>query len=190
MKTTIKNLMLAMVFIAGMNVFAADFNVAVKEGYTLLVSLEQVGASSNVLLRDDQGVLLYNKELKNQVETLDLKNLPHGTYTLYMENDVIFEKTLIIKNADGLSVFADAEGTVFKPSFKKINNTLRMSLTNPAHKTVTFKIYDNKGAEVASTQSEDFIIKKTFEFANDKKGDYLVKTYVGDHSFSKSISMN
>lgn len=41
MKTTIKNLMLAFVLIASLNMYAADFNVSIKEGYTVTVSLEK-----------------------------------------------------------------------------------------------------------------------------------------------------
>ncbi|MGB3774855.1 MAG: hypothetical protein WA951_06325 [Leeuwenhoekiella sp.] len=190
MKTTIKNLTLAIALIAGLNMYAADFNVAVKEGYTLSVSLEQVGSTSNMLLRDAQGVVLYNKELDNNVETLDLKNLPNGNYMLYMENEVIFEKTLIIKSPEGLSVFADAEGTVFKPSFKKVDNVLRMSLTNPTYSKVTFKIYNADGVEVATAEGDGFVIKKSFEFKKEKFGNYVVKTLIGDHSFSRTISMN
>ena len=190
MKTTIKNLMLAFVFIAGFNMYAADFNVSVKEGYTLTVSLEQVGSTSNILLKDDQGVLLYSKQLSNKVETLDLKNLPDGTYSLLMENDMVLEKTMIVKNAEGLSVFKDAEGTIFKPSFKKVGQFLRMSLTNPSKAKVNFEVYDATGLQVASTKGEGYVIKKSFDFKKGKSGDYVVKTTVGTHSFSKTISMN
>ncbi|HEA29029.1 MAG TPA: hypothetical protein ENH91_03385 [Leeuwenhoekiella sp.] len=190
MKTTIKNLMLAVVLITGLNMYAADFNVAVKEGYTLTVSLEQVEASSNILLQDDQGVLLYSRELNNKVETLNLKNLPNGVYTLFMENDMIFEKTMIIKGDEGLSIFGDAEGTIFKPSFKKVDSMLRMSLTNPSNQKVLFTVYDEDGLQVASTEGEGYVIKKSFDFNKSKSGAYVVKTTIGDHSFSKRISMN
>ena len=190
MKTTIKNLMLAFVLIAGLNTYATDFNVAVKEGYTLTVSLEQAGSNSNILLKDDQGVLLYSKQLNNKVETLDLKNLPNGTYSLFMESDMVFEKTIIAKNDEGLSIFGDAQGTVFKPSFKKVDQVLRMSLTNPSNAKVNFKVYDANGLQVASTEGEGYIIKKSFDFNKGKSGDYVVKTTVGKQSFSKTISMN
>jgi Tfp pilus assembly PilM family ATPase len=190
MKTTIKNLMLAFVLIAGLNTYAADFNVALKEGFTLTVSLDQVGSDSTILLKDDQGVLLYSKELNNKEETLDLKNLPNGTYSLLMENDLVFEKTMIVKNTKGLSIFNDAEGTVFKPSFKKVDQMLRMSLTNPTSEKVNFTVYDANGLQVASAEGKGYVIKKSFDFNNGKSGNYVIKTTVGTHSFSKTISMN
>lgn len=190
MKTTIKNLMLAFVLTAGLNMYAADFNVAVKEGYTLTVSLEQMGTGSTILLRDDQGVLLYSKQFNNTAETLDLKNLPNGTYTLLMENEMIFEKTVIVKNKEGLSVFADAEGTVFKPSFKKVDQILRISLTNPSKEKVNFTVYDTNGLQVAFAEGKGYVIKKVFDFNKGKAGDYVIRTTVGTHSFSTTISMN
>lgn len=66
---------------------------------------------------------------------------------------MVFEKTMIVKNKEGLSVFADAEGTVFKPSFKKVEQVLRMSLTNPFNAKVNFKVYDANG-QVASAEGK------------------------------------
>lgn len=190
MKTTIRNFALSLFLMVGLNAVAAEFDVSVKKGYNLTVTAENMAAETSIFLRDAQGFLLYSQELNNASKVISFENLPDGIYVLYMENELMSEKTRIVKNNAGLAVETAREGIVFKPSFKVVGKKVRMSLTNPAQDKVLFKVYDSKGIEVASVSSEDLVIKKSFDFEAGKSGVYTFVTKVQDQSFSKELSVN
>lgn len=190
MKTTIRNFALSLFLMLGLQAGAAEFDVSVKKGYSLTVTVENMAADTNIFLRDTQGQLLYSHVLSNASKVLSFENLPNGMYELSMENELISEKTRIIKDNSGLIVEEDKEGMVFKPSFKVVGKKVRMSLTNPAEEEVTFKVLDNNGVQVASISSDELVIKRSFDFAKGKPGLYTVVTKIKDQSFSKKLNLN
>lgn len=190
MKTIIRNTALILFLTLGLQTQAAEFAVSVKTGYTIKVSADNLSSNATIYLRDLHGVLLYSQELDKRSKTISFENLPDGMYTLLMENDLMYETTRIIKNNSGLSVEDVKDGMVFKPSFKVADKKVRISLTNPTKQEVLFKVYDNKGIQVASVTSNDLVIKRSFDFEGGKPGAYTFVTELKEQSFSKEISVN
>lgn len=190
MRKLLKNSLLLMALITGVNFYAADrVEVSVNEEQTLIIELDDV---STISLKDASGFILFKDSpaldgiYKKQI---DFSRIPAGTYFLNTENLNGFYTTVIEKSDKGISILDKTAAVVFKPIYKVENNHVKFFLTNPAENYATLSVYDAKGEMVGEIKEKSYIVNKTLDFSKMPKGEYTFKVSVSGEVFTEKLSI-
>ena len=190
MKTLIKKTVFILTIALGLNMSAADFKVSVNKDNTVTISLDKLDTDTSITLKDYKGNMIYNGTFNKQTQHLNLQELPDGMYFIVVDDTYKVEESTIVKENNSLKIMSEEKIIVFKPSFKVKGKFVRMSLTNPEQKMATFTVYNEQGTVVGKATGKDLVIKKTFDFSKGKYSDFVIETQIGDHRFTKMLSVN
>ncbi|MBZ9728974.1 T9SS type A sorting domain-containing protein [Salegentibacter sp. JZCK2] len=190
MKKLLKNSLLTVALVAGLNLYAADrVEVSVNEGQTLIVELEDV---STVSLRDASGFILFKDSPAldgDYKKKINFSRIPEGTYFLNTE-DLNGVYTMVIKKTfNGISIEEETATVVFKPIYRLESNKVRFFLTNPSKTNATLRVLDAKGELVGEVKDKAYTVNKTLDFSKMPKGEYIFKLSVSGEVFTEKLSI-
>ena len=191
MQKTMKTIVVTLLLVLGYNnaQAAKNFDVAVAKNQILMVELNDAQEGDMLTLLDVDGKVLFKEEqLGNKFQkSLSLELLSEGTYYLHLEDaNTIYTKEIVKENSSVI-VKKDSQ-IIFKPTFKQVENQVKLSFTNPSKENTQIYIYDAKGNIVTALENNDLVLKKTFDFSNVPAGDYMIAVLTDSRSFYKSVS--
>ena len=190
MRKLLKNSLLTVAFVTGLNLYAADrVEVSVNEGQTLIVDLDEV---RTVSLEDALGFILFKDSPAldgNYRKKIDFSRIPAGTYFLNTEDLNGVYTTVIKKSTKGISIEDKTAAVVFKPIYKVESKTVKFFLTNPAKTNATLRVYDAFGELVGEVKEKDYTVNKTLDFSKMPKGEYTFKLSVSGKVFTEKLSI-
>ncbi|MDR5590132.1 hypothetical protein [Christiangramia sp. SM2212] len=193
MKNTIKNLMMALLFMVVINGKAADgVDLKVNDQQSLVVEVKKVETGSVLSLINSNGEVLYKDRFlneKNFSKVIDFKTLPDGKYLLIMDKEFIKSTSVIIKKDDLVNIIHESYSTIFKPCLKIKKDQVSFYLVNPSEKYIEVEIFDKQGETVGNLKSRDSVVKKTFDFSRVNPGDYTFKIYTKAEKFTETITI-
>lgn len=192
-----KKLLNILIVVAGLTVgYGAntvdDLGLIVKEDNILLIQVDNVQKGDLVYFSDEVGEVLFKHKpaLGDAYTTsLDLQNLPAGTYYLNIDKQYFTLTTRIEKTAGGLRIEDESPKTFFKPRFKVDEKLVKVFLTNPAETRTVIKVYDSKGTLVTTIKDKEESISKTLNFSNVPPGEYKIIVQAGRSAFSKIVQI-
>ncbi len=191
MKSAIKKTVFALAIALSLNLHAkTELKVSANNDNTVTITLEKAPSETSLTLKDFHGTVMYQGMFDQKTRNLNLKELPNGKYYIFVEDAYKVESSMVVKDARGLKMITSKNDMIFKPSFKVSGKSVRMSMTNPEEKEVYFNVYDPNGIKVASVTGTELVIKKTFDFSKGQNGNYMIETRMGDHTFTKTMSVN
>ncbi|MEH6659201.1 hypothetical protein [Leeuwenhoekiella marinoflava] len=193
MKTSIKTLVLALIFTFSLNASAADgIAVTVNENFMVQVEYTNAIEGAQIYLEDVDGERLYTEyagTVANDTKTLSLEELPVGKYYLIYEDDYAKSYTTIKKEFKGLDIVKDESKTVFKPNYRVQDNIVMISFTNPKEVKTTTRVYDESGSIIESLSDHNLVVKQALNFQELPAGNYRIGVSVGKDYFSKQIEI-
>ena len=190
MQRKMKTLVFTLLLIIGYNVQAAkNFDVAVDENQNLRVELNDVQDGDMLTLIDVEGKVLYKElHLSNKFnKSLSLEEVPNGTYFLHLEDDNTIYAREILKTGNTVEIKNESQ-IIFKPTFKQVDNQVKLSFTNPNKANILLYVYDNEGNIVTAIENSDLVVKKTFDFSAVPAGDYMLAVFSGDRSYYRTVT--
>ncbi|MBO2545244.1 MULTISPECIES: T9SS type A sorting domain-containing protein [Salegentibacter] len=190
MKKLLKNSLLLVVLVTGINMYAADrVEVSVDKGQTLIVELDNV---STVSLEDASGFILFKDSPAldgNYKKQIDFSRIPAGTYFLNTEDLNGIYTTEIKKSSTGISIEDKTAAVVFKPIYRVESKKVKFFLTNPAETNATLKVYDATGKLVGEVKGKGYTMNKTLDFSKMPKGEYTFTLNVADKTVTEKLSI-
>ncbi|MGJ5642916.1 hypothetical protein [Formosa sp. S-31] len=201
MKKVLKLSLGLLVMITSMTTSYAD-NVATKGDekgkMEVTLTLENVKAGQQVLIKDVSGVTIYKEAIQEAGlyhNTFDLKALPEGDY--YFEHLKDFQIKLIpftVKN-ETVTVNKANEKVFFKPALRKENNMLYLTQLALDKKDLKVSIYysNNFNAEdelvLSETIRDTVNIERIYGLSANKKGEYKVVLSTNGEEFVEYVKL-
>lgn len=142
-----------------------------------IVDMEEIVLLSHALDTRDQDAIKIN-----------MKNLPDGIYSVFVENEIKrIENKVIIKN-DLLLVDAEYEHISYKPVFRQTENYFDLSWMQLGGEIaeITINNYENNPV-FTETVEHDGIIQRRYDISKLEKGNYVFNIESQGASFAKTI---
>jgi len=190
MKKILKNSLLLVALMTGINFYAADrVEVSVNEAQTLIVELDEIRTIS---LKDASGFILFKDSPAldgHYSKQIDFSRIPTGTYFLNTEDLNGIYTTVIKKSSNGINIADKTAAVVFKPIYKVESNEVKFFLTNPSKRNATLKVYDPNGELVGEVKERTYTVNKTLDFSKMPKGEYTFRLSVSGEVFTEKLSI-
>lgn len=190
MKKLLKNSLLLVALVTGLNLYAADrVEVSVDEGQTLIIELDDI---RTVSLEDASGFILFKDSPAldgNYKKRIDFSRIQAGTYFLNTEDLNGVYTTVIKKSLTGISIEEKTTEVVFKPIYKVESKEVKFFLTNPAETNATLRVYDASGELIGEIKDKGYTVNRTLDFSKMPKGEYTFKVNVSGEVFTEKLSI-
>lgn len=194
MKNRIKLMLVALVLSFSINAKASDgWEVTVDSSQTLVVEINKNLQKASLTIQDEQGNIFFKDGLMDTMsyrKSLNLKELPEGTYYVKFENGYNIFTEVVVKSQEGLQLKEGTRKVLFKPSFRLDEKKLRVLFTNPEEKFTRLEICDASGEIVGLVKSSSATIQKTLDFSQVPAGNYFVRIKSGDETFKNEFYIN
>lgn len=161
----------------------------IEGGQILVVEFGNMEKGTFLLFQDEQGEVLYKDNLitdKPYRASLDLGNLPKGTYHLNVEREFAILNSVITKSEEGLKITKNSE-IVLKPRFKVEDDKVFILLRNPEKVKTQLKVYDTSGILVGNCGGKKQVFTRTLDFSKMPAGKYTVSIQQGKRNFTRTL---
>ncbi|MFY0593518.1 hypothetical protein [Roseivirga sp.] len=152
---------------------------------------ESVSGNTQIKLKDQNGLTLYNTQAKEGLEfakRFDLKSLEAGDYTIEIENDMSFTATPVSINIDSAWIKAQDQVTILKPVLRQSGEKLDIILPSDDCGDVIVTIFDGNFKKLASENFNGEALKR-FDLSRLSQGSYTVKMTTKGRNFVQSVSV-
>lgn len=180
MKKVIKNSLLMLALFTTMYAYSGEVitfsNHSIKG--SVLVKIDQVEKGTQLLIKDLEGVSLYNENIIEDGafnKTFDLSTLPDAEYYFEISTeDVIKTIPFSISNSD-VAFNQGAEKSIYKPKILIEDNFVYVSNTSSVGQDMGVEVF-YEGYDLAFDESFSGAesINRTYDFSNSLKGTYTI----------------
>ena len=153
-----------------------------------IASLRSTAQKQKVILKDLEGVTLYNETVNTSIipkKFYNLDELPSGDYVFEVHEDakVLLKPFKIIKD----EIILKKETTIFKPTIIFKDNIASINLLT-LNKSAQITIIDAVGEELYSEKLVNISsFGKRFDFNTIEKGTYNINTFIAGQNFTQTI---
>ena len=122
-----------------------DLRIISSNNYSFIIQLSDIKYDAKCLLLNQQGVVLYQEDIASAEifqRSLNLMELPDGTYELQIEDDYKTETTSLTKINGKVSAANQMKTTSFKPQIMLKDTQLNISLLALNNEKLTVSILD------------------------------------------------
>ncbi|MCG6186548.1 T9SS type A sorting domain-containing protein [Maribellus maritimus] len=150
--------------------------VALDDSKTLIAAETDPGVSSEILIEDQRGRMVYYKLSKASPEyksVFDFSKLEDGTYTVKIKSGKV-SATRVMEVNDGKVVVSAAIKTRIDPYFSCDDRILKVSYLNFDKNDISLLIYKGSQLVFQSGLGTEFNVQKGFNVSNLIRGDYHV----------------
>ena len=107
-----------------------DLRIISSNSYVFIIQLSDIKYDTQCLLLNQQGVVIYKEDIASADSyrrSLNLMELPDGTYELKIEDDYKIETITLIKNNGKVAAANQVKTIAFKPQIVLKDRYLRLS---------------------------------------------------------------
>lgn len=142
----------------------------------------------NVIIKDIDGATLLSENLNTNKtgRVYNLKNLPAGTYSIEMSDDLRITTQAFTLNKDAV-VIDKAVETFYKPVFVSSDNTVDLNLMNLGN-NVSIKITDRQNNTYLDQKEQETSINKRFDVSSLPAGTYTMSINMDGRTFSHDFT--
>ncbi|PQJ69152.1 hypothetical protein BTO14_14085 [Polaribacter butkevichii] len=159
---------------------------------TVKVEFTNVKKGQTLSIKNNQGVTVYNNEIKNSgtySKTFDFSALEDGIYAAELNKDFeIVIKQFYVKN--GLVTFLNNKNEkVFKPVVRAEKHLLYVSKINFNNQPLKIVIYYKNEAILSETIEGEKFLKRVYKLSENEAGNYKVIISTNDRSYAKDFTI-
>jgi hypothetical protein len=171
-----------------------DLRILSSNNSSFIIQLSDIKYDTKCLLKNQQGVILYKEDIaRTQIfqRSLNLIELPDGTYELQIEDDYKTETTSLTKSNGKVMAANQIKITTFKPQIVLKDTQLNVSLLALNNEKLTVSILDeNQNIILEKKLSGSVNLGQSYDLSQLNAGDYTIQLYTNGKVYDKLITLN
>jgi hypothetical protein len=171
-----------------------DLRILSSNNSSFIIQLSDIKYDTKCLLKNQQGVILYKEDIaRAQIfqRSLNLIELPDGTYELQIEDDYKTETTNLTKSNGKVMATNQIKITTFKPQIVLKDTQLNVSLLALNNEKLTVSILDeNQNIILEKKLSGSVNLGQSYDLSQLNAGDYTIQLYTNGKVYDKLITLN
>ena len=171
-----------------------DLRILSSNNSSFIIQLSDIKYDTKCLLKNQQGVILYKEDIaRAQIfqRSLNLIELPDGTYELQIEDDYKTETTSLTESNGKVMAANQIKITTFKPQIVLKDTQLNVSLLALNNEKLTVSILDeNQNIILEKKLSGSVNLGQSYDLSQLNAGDYTIQLYTNGKVYDKLITLN
>jgi len=171
-----------------------DLRIISSNNYSFIIQLSDIKYNAKCLLLNQQGVVLYQEDIASAEifqRSLNLMELPDGTYELQIEDDYKTETTSLTKINGKVSAANQMKTTSFKPQIMLKDTQLNISLLALNNEKLTVSILDEDRNIISENNLSGSVnLVQAYDLSLLKSGHYTVQLYTNGKAYDRLITLN
>tara|TARA_B110000211_G_scaffold133883_1_gene153500 strand:- start:491 stop:1141 length:651 start_codon:yes stop_codon:yes gene_type:complete len=171
-----------------------DLRIISSNNYSFIIQLSDIKYNSKCLLLNQQGVVLYQEDIASAEifqRSLNLMELPDGTYELQIEDDYKTETTSLTKINGKVSAANQMKTTSFKPQIMLKDTQLNISLLALNNEKLTVSILDEDRNIISENNLSGSVnLVQAYDLSHLNPGHYTVQLYTNGKVYDRLITLN
>jgi|TARA_B110000046_G_scaffold89427_1_gene97456 hypothetical protein len=171
-----------------------DLRILSSNNYSFIIQLSDIKHNTKCLLLDQQGVILYKEDIASAEifqRTLNLMELPDGTYKLQIEDDYKTQTTSLTKSNGKVAAANQIKTTVFKPQITLKDTQLNVSLLALNNEKLTISIIDEDQNIISEKKLSGSInLGQSYDLSQLNSGQYTIQLYTNGKVYQRLITLN
>ena len=171
-----------------------DLRIISSNNYSFIIQLSDIKYDAKCLLLNQQGVVLYQEDIASAEifqRSLNLMELPDGTYELQIEDDYKTETTSLTKINGKVSAANQMKTTSFKPQIMLKDTQLNISLLALNNEKLTVSILDEDRNIISENNLSGSVnLVQAYDLSQLKPGHYTVQLYTNGKVYDRLITLN
>ena len=165
-----------------------------KEPNVTNVSFEKVKKGTVLLIKDEQGLVLYKEAI---VQTgkyskgFDLTTLPDGAYFFELESDMEIIVIPFEVASSEVSFKKEEKNTIYKPVVRVKDDMVFLSRISTEGAPMEYKIYyaDNSDLVLSEKFEKETHVKRVYDFSRAEKGDYVFVFRSNGRKYTRTVKI-
>ena len=171
-----------------------DLRIISSNNYSFIIQLSDIKYNAKCLLLNQQGVVLYQEDIASAEifqRSLNLMELPDGTYELQIEDDYKTESTSLTKINGKVSAANQMKTTSFKPQIILKDTHLNISLLALNNEKLTVSILDEDRNIISENNLSGSVnLGQAYDLSHLNPGHYTVQLYTNGKVYDRLITLN
>ena len=171
-----------------------DLKIIASSNYSFIIQLSDIKYDTKCLLKNQQGVILYQEDIARAEvfqRSLNLIELPDGTYELQIEDDYKTETTSLTKSNGKVMTANQIKITTFKPQIILKDTQLNVSLLALNNEKLTVSILDEDLNIISEKNLSGSVnLGQAYDLSQLNPGHYTVQLYTNGKVYDRMITLN
>ena len=171
-----------------------DLRIISSNSYVFIIQLSDIKYDTQCLLLNQQGVVIYKEDIASADSyrrSLNLMELPDGTYELKIEDDYKIETITLIKNNGKVTAANQVKTITFKPQIVLKDTQLNVSLLALNNEKLTISIIDENQNIISEKKlSGSMNLGQSYDLSQLNSGNYTIQLYTNGQVYDKLITLN
>lgn len=171
-----------------------DLKIIASSNYSFIIQLSDIKYDTKCLLKNQQGVILYQEDIARAEvfqRSLNLIELPDGTYELQIEDDYKTETTSLTKINGKVTATNQMKTTSFKPQIILKDTQLNVSLLALNNEKLTVSILDEDLNIISEKNLSGSVnLGQAYDLSQLNPGHYTVQLYTNGKVYDRMITLN
>ena len=171
-----------------------DLRIISSNSYVFIIQLSDIKYDTQCLLLNQQGVVIYKEDIASADSyrrSLNLRELPDGTYELKIEDDYKIETITLIKNNGKVAAANQVKTIAFKPQIVLKDTQLNVSLLALNNEKLTISIIDENQNIISEKKlSGSMNLGQSYDLSQLNSGNYTIQLYTNGQVYDKLITLN
>tara|TARA_B110000027_G_scaffold134009_1_gene164395 strand:- start:17 stop:676 length:660 start_codon:yes stop_codon:yes gene_type:complete len=171
-----------------------DLRIISSNSYVFIIQLSDIKYDTQCLLLNQQGVVIYKEDIASADSyrrSLNLMELPDGTYELKIEDDYKIETITLIKNNGKVAAANQVKTIAFKPQIVLKDTQLNVSLLALNNEKLTISIIDENQNIISEKKlSGSMNLGQSYDLSQLNSGNYTIQLYTNGQVYDKLITLN
>ena len=171
-----------------------DLRILSSNNSSFIIQLSDIKYDTKCLLKNQQGVILYKEDIaRAQIfqRSLNLIELPDGTYELQIEDDYKTETTSLTKSNGKVMTANQIKITTFKPQIVLKDTQINVSLLALNNEKLTVSILDENQNIISEKKLSGSInLGQSYDLSQLNAGNYTIQLYTNGKVYDKLITLN
>lgn len=171
-----------------------DLRILSSNNSSFIIQLSDIKYDTKCLLKNQQGVILYKEDIaRAQIfqRSLNLIELPDGTYELQIEDDYKTETTSLTKSNGKVMTANQIKITTFKPQIVLKDTQLNVSLLALNNEKLTVSILDEDRNIISENNLSGSVnLVQAYDLSHLNPGHYTVQLYTNGKVYDRLITLN
>ena len=196
MKNLARKSLVVLGLMMSLTTFANNAEISFNENEKKVtnVHFKNVEQGSSLVIRDMNGLVLYHEMIQKTgtySKGFDLSALPDGDYFFELDSELRFKVMPFNVNETEVVFDKNSEESIYKPVLRMKDNMVFVSRTAAEKSPLSYKIYYTENNDLVDQERFDEFeeIKKVYDFAGAKKGNYVFVFESNGRKFSKNINI-
>ena len=171
-----------------------DLRILSSNNSSFIIQLSDIKYDTKCLLKNQQGVILYQEDIARAEvfqRSLNLIELPDGTYELQIEDDYKTETTSLTKINGKVTATNQMKTTSFKPQIILKDTQLNVSLLALNNEKLTVSILDEDLNIISEKNLSGSVnLGQAYDLSQLNPGHYTVQLYTNGKVYDRMITLN